>query len=1007
MLLERFQFYLKHSINDLRVNPQRSVFGIFCIAAGVAAIVSLLTLGVMIEDTLSGSLQESNRGDIQLQPFSFEGDFEANERSAERQQIIEDGAFTLSGYAEIESWLSDWYNDHYPNQDDPFTLTYRETIDFSFVTNRNAETDENDFAIAFPVVVDTSVYPLYGVVETDDSQSLNSLIDPDSYQDSEDALGDVVISENMASDINLEVGDVFGANFEEDNAEFIVRGIVDARTEGGLNNLQFGIFGYYYLDSNVRTMLPDVSEGYSHIYIKLNNPSHVDEIGDALESEFSFMEIITTTELEDQNEELASGITQLVSVMGLVSMLIGGIGIINTMLVVVRRRTSEVAVLKTLGLRPTEITWLFLIESVLMGIIGSIFGILLGFGAVFALKGVAEAFLAQNLAFRIAPVPVATGLIVGVLVTTIFGFLPILSAGQVRPATVLRPQDDVIPKAGRSRSFAALLVVVIAISIIAQGMMRGLLTGEDAESLDQISSIVITVFGFLIAVAMIFGGIASNWTRDQIPLRILRWILLLVGLPIGGYLLGSHLSAVVIIGGVFIVAAILYAVLWILIWLTGRFFTTVIDFPFHLIGHIIPRFRDYAPSNRFVDLKISLRSMLSTKSRGASMLLALVIGVFTLSLITMLVSTIKTAIEEQLVDIAGGDLFVVADSESGSFQQVEEKLDNGIDGVQSYGFIRAYDVEFVSYTKNGSDASIDEDRLRATHSDVDFVDQFVDTFDEFDSRSVNTNLPDVDFENGRQLRTSDLYQPVLVIPANDAITDIGLSVNDQVTLRFSSDDGDSEITQTFTIVGLTAPDDFGGIGSRVYAPLEFVPEGESFSVLPQELVAVINADEDKIRSVRNELNEVPGTFVLETRFVNDIINKVIEQFTNFPILVAALSLVTGGVVIANSVALSMMERRREIAIMKSVGLARRRVLGMLLMENGIMGFIGGLIGVGISTLILYVLLKYVFSSAIGTSIPYVTAFLLMGLCILIALVASMFSVFSAASEKPLNVLRYE
>ena len=71
--------------------------------------------------------------------------------------------------------------------------------------------------------------------------------------------------------------------------------------------------------------------------------------------------------------------------------------------------------------------------------------------------------------------------------------------------------------------------------------------------------------------------------------------------------------------------------------------------------------------------------------------------------------------------------------------------------------------------------------------------------------------------------------------------------------------------------------------------------------------------------------------------LNDLINRVIDQFTSFPILVAALALVVGGIVIANSVALSTLERRREIGIMKAVGLQRERVLGMLLLENGLMG----------------------------------------------------------------------
>ena len=147
-------------------------------------------------------------------------------------------------------------------------------------------------------------------------------------------------------------------------------------------------------------------------------------------------------------------------------------------------------------------------------------------------------------------------------------------------------------------------------------------------------------------------------------------------------------------------------------------------------------------------------------------------------------------------------------------------------------------------------------------------------------------------------------------------------------------------------------------------------------------------------------------FVLETRLINDLVNRVIGQFTSFPILVAALALVTGGIVIANSVALSTLERRREIGVMKAIGLQRERVLGMLLLENGLMGIVGGLIGVGISFVGLVISLS---QSDLGdnTAIPYVTAFTLMGLCVLISLGAALLSVWGASGEKPLNVLRYE
>jgi len=131
--------------------------------------------------------------------------------------------------------------------------------------------------------------------------------------------------------------------------------------------------------------------------------------------------------------------------------------------------------------------------------------------------------------------------------------------------------------------------------------------------------------------------------------------------------------------------------------------------------------------------------------------------------------------------------------------------------------------------------------------------------------------------------------------------------------------------------------------SDVYAPLAAFSSYET-----DQSIIFADVKENQIRPVRRALLDVPGTIVLETRIINDLINSIINQFTSLPVLVAILALATGGIVIMNSVALSTLERRREIGIMKAVGLQRERVLGMLLLENGLMGIVGGLIGVGIS-----------------------------------------------------------
>jgi putative ABC transport system permease protein len=136
-----------------------------------------------------------------------------------------------------------------------------------------------------------------------------------------------------------------------------------------------------------------------------------------------------------------------------------------------------------------------------------------------------------------------------------------------------------------------------------------------------------------------------------------------------------------------------------------------------------------------------------------------------------------------------------------------------------------------------------------------------------------------------------------------------------------------------------------------------------------------------------------------------LIESLLGTFMAFPTMVAVLGLAVGGVVIANSVALTTMERRHEIAIMKSIGLQRERVLAMLLLENGILGLIGGLIGVGIGLVGLALMIGQ--TGAPSEAIPYGSAFLLMGLCIVVAIIAALTSAWGASGEKPLNVLRYE
>jgi hypothetical protein len=353
----------------------------------------------------------------------------------------------------------------------------------------------------------------------------------------------------------------------------------------------------------------------------------------------------------------------------------------------------------------------------------------------------------------------------------------------------------------------------------------------------------------------------------------------------------------------------------------------------------------------------------------------------------MMVDTITSTFQNLLEDVAGGNILVLSAGGQETIDDIRAVFDENADYVRSFAVISNYDTRLSEYWDASTKRSSSQNRAYSWW------------FDSVDGREITSNLPDLKFIEGRNLDPAldsapdaDGFWSIVAIRSSEGdMPDVG--VGDEITLAVERD------TIKFRVVGV-GEEGISFSDANLYAPLAAFGDHQANSVF-----AIADVKENHIRDVRRSLAHVPGAFVLETRLINDLLNRIIGQFTSFPILVAALALVTGGVVIANAVALSTMERRREIGVMKALGLQRERVLGMLLLENGLMGIVGGLIGVGISFVGL--LLSLTGDDMGIVEIPYATAFSLMGLCILISLVAALLSVWGASGEKPLNVLRYE
>ena len=136
----------------------------------------------------------------------------------------------------------------------------------------------------------------------------------------------------------------------------------------------------------------------------------------------------------DAARKISMALSIVLLVIGLITLTIGGVNIMNIMLVTVTERTREIGLRKAVGARGLDIRYQFLLEAVLISCIGAVAGILVGI----AIPILAEPFLPGNFSVRFAWLSILVAFIVCCTVGIVFGYLPAERAAKLEPTEALR-----------------------------------------------------------------------------------------------------------------------------------------------------------------------------------------------------------------------------------------------------------------------------------------------------------------------------------------------------------------------------------------------------------------------------------------------------------------------------------------------------------------------------------------------------------------------------------------
>lgn len=130
-------------------------------------------------------------------------------------------------------------------------------------------------------------------------------------------------------------------------------------------------------------------------------------------------------------------LTVFITLIAAISLVVGGIGIMNIMLVAVTERTREIGLRKALGARRNDIMMQFLIEAVVLTALGGIIGLLLGLGLNAIIVGITRKFLSMYI-FAINPLAMIAALLMAAATGLIFGIYPARKAAELNPIEALR-----------------------------------------------------------------------------------------------------------------------------------------------------------------------------------------------------------------------------------------------------------------------------------------------------------------------------------------------------------------------------------------------------------------------------------------------------------------------------------------------------------------------------------------------------------------------------------------